>query len=334
MPGELTEITEVATALGMLNHDLATAATLMPPTELANVPIAVWQRLIDAYAEPKYRSSFVKAFDNGQAFLRAADGLRGRRPRLVEWKGPHRPPGDDVIPADLRIDRVYLVSCKYLSRVLLNPSPARLFERLLVGDERSPGNWFARIAPHEFQSFYDAAVAVSGVAELPGDAVAMNRAQQRQLKDALGARTLPVEVRPQWQALCLAVAQRSAAMWDAAMPAPRDRLRLLWKLLRITTATYFVLGTDASAHLRLRIDSAWDWMQAYELRALEVAARPAGQPEVSWVATVRHRGSRADVAVTGHVEIRWSHGRFVGMPEAKVYLDTPHTDVPGFHLLV
>ena len=67
----------------------------------------------------------------------------------------------------------------------------------------------------------------------------------------------------------------------AAMASQRDRLRLLWRLLRITDATYFVLGTDATAHLRLRVDSAWDWMQAYELRSLEVAARPAGQPEVA-----------------------------------------------------
>lgn len=34
--------------------------------------------------------------------------------------------------------------------------------------------------------------------------------------------------------------------------------------------------------------------------------------------------------VKGHVEIRWSHGRFNGPPEAKVYLDTPFDQVPGY----
>jgi hypothetical protein len=34
--------------------------------------------------------------------------------------------------------------------------------------------------------------------------------------------------------------------------------------------------------------------------------------------------------VEGHVEIRWSHGRFASPPEAKVYLDTPHHQVPGY----
>jgi hypothetical protein len=38
--------------------------------------------------------------------------------------------------------------------------------------------------------------------------------------------------------------------------------------------------------------------------------------------------------VDGHVEVRWSHGRFCGPPEAKVYLDTPHQAVPGYFALV
>src|SRR5664280_1686897 len=38
--------------------------------------------------------------------------------------------------------------------------------------------------------------------------------------------------------------------------------------------------------------------------------------------------------VAGHVEIRWSHGRFAQPPEAKVYLDTPMAQLPGYHQLV
>lgn len=34
--------------------------------------------------------------------------------------------------------------------------------------------------------------------------------------------------------------------------------------------------------------------------------------------------------VSGHVEVRWSHGRFGGPPEAKGYLDTSHHLVPGY----
>jgi len=64
--------------------------------------------------------------------FRADDGLRGRPPRIVEWKGAHRDPAAEAVPADLRIDHVYLVSCKYLSKVLANAAPSRLFERTQI----------------------------------------------------------------------------------------------------------------------------------------------------------------------------------------------------------
>ena len=57
--------------------------------------------------------------------------------------------------------------------------------------------------------------------------------------------------------------------------------------MRRTAANDVVLGTDKAAALSWRSDSGWDWMQSYELRTFEVAARHAGQPEVAWQATIR-----------------------------------------------
>lgn len=333
MPGELTEITEIATALGTLCPNLLAGTDAKPP-ELVNVPDAVWDRLVTAARSGQRPESFRTAFANGVALLSAVDGLRGRRPRLVEWKGPHHPPGDDVIPADLRIDHVYLVSCKYLSKVMLNAGPSRLFDRLLAGEERTPANWFDVTAPREFQAFYRAARTHSRVDGLPAEPSGLTGSQRGLLKSAFSARALPVELRPAWSDLCQAVATESARRWLSALTTPKARLRMLWRLLRITGASYFVLGTDRTAHLRLRVGSTWDWMQAFELRSLEIGARATGQPEVSWLAVVRPRGSDVDRELRGHVEIRWSHGRFSGSPEAKIYLDTPHTDVPGYHPLV
>lgn len=335
MPGLLTEITEIATALGTVSPSLAVALARRPP-QLRNVPEPAWDRLVIASRSGEHGQAFETAFANGQAFLAAQDGLRGRVPLTVEWKGPHRPPGDDVIPADLRIDRVYLVSCKYLSKVLVNPGPPRLFDRLLVGDERTAVNWFALMAPVQFQAFYEAAASAAeavGVSGLPDDVLALDRDQQRALREVLGGRVLPGPLQGPWSALCEAVAQQSAARWSYALGLPRARLRLLWRLLRISNASYFILGADRGAQLRVRVDSAWDWMQAYELRSFDASPRRAGQPEVGWRAVVRPRAGGDDVEVDGHVEVRWSHGRFVGPPEAKVYLDTPHLAVPGYHLL-
>jgi hypothetical protein len=341
MPGELTEVTELATAIGTLPGDLAThLAAASPPAGLLNVDAHTWDRLTDAWRAGRHLGAFLAAHDNGVALAVAADGLRGRPPQRVEWRGPQRTPGDDTVPADLRIDHVYLVSCKYLSRVLLNAGPPRLFDRLLVGDERSGGNWFTTTAPLEFESLYTAAVHELGLTNMPARVADLTRLQQGVLKQALPDRTLPAPLAGPWADLCRTVSHESAARWANALASPRDQLRMLWRLLRIASVTYFVLGTQPSRRLkppsvlRLRVDAAWDWSQAFELRSLTVSPRHSGQPEVGWQAIVADRHHGTDHIVAGHVEVRWSHGRFVGSPEAKVYLDTPHTRVPGYHPLV
>lgn len=333
MPASLTELTEITTALGMLAPTLDSAVADRPP-QLLNVSDEAWSRLCEMHGDARHVKAFRTAFENGQSFLTAVDGLRSRAPLRVEWKGPHRPPGDDVIPADLRIDHVFLVSCKYLSNILTNPGPQRLFEKLLVGEERSAVNWFHATAPIEFQDLYVAARSYSRLSGLPASPGELTRAQQEALRLELSDRTWPEPLRDPWGRVCVAVGTESARRWRAAMPTQRDQLRLLWRLLRITTAAYFVLGAAGSLHLRLRIDSAWDWMQSYELRAFEVSPKMAGQPEVKWRATVRRRSDKSETSIDGHIEIRWSHGRFLGSPESKVYLDTPHTFVPGYNALV
>jgi hypothetical protein len=105
---------------------------------------------------------------------------------------------------------------------------------------------------------------------------------------------------------------------------------MLWRLLRMGSAPYFVLGSSATRSLRLRIATPWDWKQLFGLVRFEVFAQEGGQPRVGWLATVRERASGQLHEVSGHVEVRWSHGRFGGLPEAKGYLDTHHHLVPGY----
>jgi hypothetical protein len=110
---------------------------------------------------------------------------------------------------------------------------------------------------------------------------------------------------------------------------------MVWRLLRIGSAPYFVLGNDrrTGAPARYRVASPWDWRTSYELEAFTVTPSTAGQPRVDWSCRVRSRQDDRSATVAGHVEIRWSHGRFAQPPEAKVYLDTPMADLPGYHPL-
>ncbi len=333
MPSSLTEVTEIVTALGMLPHyNSPVEAITARPATLVNVRPKEWMRLEIAAEDARRASTVAHSWDNGRAFLHASDGLRGRDPLRIEWKGPHRPPGYDLLPADLRVDHVFLVSCKYLSHVLMNPSPAHLFDRGL--EVRAPGvsrDWYAEVAPEEYDAFY------SEVRSFVGEGLPLRRedlnSPQRELIGEVCARRWPAELEEPASVFSNAVAKASAARWSAAMPTAPQRELMFWRLLRLNSAPYFVLGTSERDVLRLRIATPWDWRQRYRLDDFQVFAQPGGQPRVGWCSEISDLGSKEAIRVGGHAEVRWSHGRFCGMPEAKVYLDTPHTEVPGYEPL-
>jgi hypothetical protein len=380
----------------------------------------MWQRLAQLRVGGAYDPEFHAAWANGLAFLHASDGLRGRPPEVVEWKGTGRAPGDEVAPIDLRVDHVYLVSCKYLSKILFNVSPAALFDHLLLaGVSRGSraarevlpggGDWYAEVAPTEYQALYEdvrAAVVrgddatvpdrrtgaartvagrgprvggapvlpglgapetsedvgveiegagsgagagattgthaarsngsgepgagAEGLRDLPSRAIDLTSVQ----RDALG-RWLragwPPGVRDRYVHLSDAVAWASVHRWEAAMDVGGGTGEaMLWRLLRIGSAPYFVLGSSAERSLRLRVATSWDWRQHFQLISIQMDPQRGGQPRVGWQALVRDRSTYALSVVAGHIEVRWSHGRFGGLPEAKGYLDTPHHLVPGY----
>lgn len=336
MPALRTEITEIVTGLAMLGGESVDDALAQRPAELVDVDDATWDRLVRARHDRTHDHDFLAAWNNGRAFLVAREGLRGRRPVVVEWKGGHRDPGDVVVPSDLRVDHVYLVSCKYLSKVLHNASPWALFDHHLVGAlaRRSEGDWFDAVAPREHQELYRLVRhRYAADLALPEAIGALSAPQRQELR-----RRIPRD----WDATCAAAyaelvcvaSEASAARWSAGLATAREREAMLWRLLRLTPAPYFVLGTAPTGPIRLRVGTPWDFGRGHKVRRFEVAAGSGGQAMVVWSATVSPSDGGPDVVVQGHVEVRWSHGRLGGPPEAKVYLDTPHSRVPGYVPLV
>ena len=160
MPNLRTMVTELGTGLGMLGDDDIDAALAARSPVMRSLSPDDWDQLCAARTGGAFEAEFHAAFENGRAFLSADDGLRGRLPQVVEWKGVVRASGDEVAPVDLRIDHVYLVSCKYLSDILFNVSPTHVFDDLLVGGQSRRGrglggDWFAEAALEHYQKLYD-----------------------------------------------------------------------------------------------------------------------------------------------------------------------------------
>jgi hypothetical protein len=337
MPDDRTTATELGTALGTLSYPDAHQALIRRPEQL-RVDEHVWDVLDAIAASHRLDAELDTAFANGRAFLEASDGLRGRPPLTIEWTGGRRPPGDEVAPIDLRIDHVYLISCKYESDILANASPARLFDGLLATTGTWDRNdWYEVVAPAEFAALYRSCLAAAGLDDFPDLPSECSREQLAALRVALVGRSYPdTASRAAYQELCRAVSAASADRWSQRLDsAGIARETMLWRLLRIGSAPYFVLGIDrrSGQPVRFRIASPWDWREDYELEDFAVAAAGAGQPRVDWTCTYRNRSDDEVGTIAGHVEIRWSHGRFAQPPEAKVYLDTPMAQLPGYNPL-
>jgi hypothetical protein len=378
-------VTELGTGLGLLGSDEIDQVLATRPAVMRSLSPEDWDLLDSLRAGGAYDAEFHAAWENGRAFLEAREGLRGRRPEVVEWKGALRAAGDEVAPVDLRIDHVYLVSCKYLSDILFNVSPTHVFDDLLVGGQGrrgrgTAGDWYAEVAPVEYQHLYEAVraalvigedgalprqrerlrtergpgpvslpglegpdVTPSGVGvvapalgdprRLPARADQLTTAHRAALGQALKA-GWPTGAKVAYGALSARVAQASADRWHDALAVGRGAdSAMLWRLLRMGSAPYFVLGSSTTHSLRLRIATPWDWRQLFTLDRLEINPQKGGQPRVGWTAIVRERSSGRLHEIAGHVEIRWSHGRFAGPPEAKGYVDTAHHLIPGYFAL-
>jgi len=330
MSRQLTLITEIGTGLGMIPRiDLRTVFEGGAPVELVGVDSVTWESLQMWWSTGACAQEFSDAFEDGRYFYESDLGLRRRPPLTIEWKGPHQSPEDDPLPADLRIDGVFIVSCKNLSKVLLNPSPAALFRSALRSPELGGQDWYEEVAPVELASLYSASIRHLGVSDFPSLPAELNRGQRDFLKDRL-ARRWPDALAPEVAELVSAVSARSAALINQTLATRRDRERFYWRLLRIHSAPYFILGRQSSGPARLRVLTPWDLRRRFAFGGLEVHPATAGQPQVEWRAFFTDNDTGVPIETVGHVEIRWSHGRFCGAPESKVYLDTPHGDACGY----
>jgi len=328
-----TEITEIVTGLAMLGFRDLDEALSVRPLSVVNVTTEHFERLQAARAAGTHDREFETAWANGHIFARADDGLRGRPPWLIEWKGPHKPPGYEQVPADLRIDHVYLVSCKYGSSILHNASPSHVFDRRLAERRVERGaDWFLTTAPEAYQEFYAACLVDTGLDDMPPSVAELDQSHRARLKAALPKRgRLPEKSQRYYQDFSMAVAMQSAERWRATLKTTRQREDMLWRLLRLQAAPYFVLGASTSRNaLRYRVGTPWDFRNEFELKSFDPWPDAAGQPMVRWRAEVTRRETGERLAVDGHVEVRWTHGRFSGAPEAKVHLDTDPHQVPGY----
>jgi len=195
---------------------------------------------------------------------------------------------------------------------------------------RTTGPWFDSVALEQYQVYFLAVRSHYGLNGISSDVTKLDAEDRLILKQAL-PRQMSDELSGEQAVFCQAMATASVERWRKSVTSQRQRQEFALSLLRIPQAIYFLLGVDGPTSLRFKVASRWDWAKQYEVRELNMSARHgAMQPTVDWRLVVTDCVSQTNLVVEGHVEVRWSHGRFLGAPEAKVKLDTALRAVPGY----
>jgi hypothetical protein len=347
-----TNLTELATAAGMVLGHRSADLSLLDTLEITGIDRSVWAPVLSVASEDWHVDNpmLLAALANGAAFRRHV--LKGIEPHRIEWTGGKKAMWASDAPADLRVNDAYQVFAKYESVCLLNRAPVAVFDNLLErnSNRRSP-SWYHVVAPVEYEAFYFAYLNALDPTEydatvLPASAGQLSKDNRESLKRLTKAwvRKMPPEPAAAYKQFAGVVSCETAKRWTAALAAASERtkLEMLAQMIRVCGSNYWLLGQADNRPVRCMVMDSHTWRASYKLRAFDVIERPdAGQPQVDWKATLEPRPAATDDikaegvrVIDGYCEIRWSHGKFSGNPECKVQLRTKVADLPGYKPLV
>ena len=164
MPSDRTMVTELGTALGMLGAtDIDVALRSRTPVMHSLSP-EMWDRLAQLRAGGAFDAEFHAAWSRtaGPSWP-PRTACAGGCPTWWSGRAPAGHPGDEVAPIDLRVDHVYLVSCKYLSTSCSTcRRPTSSTSSWSAGgpaagsgrEKRLAGDWYAEVAPAQYKELY------------------------------------------------------------------------------------------------------------------------------------------------------------------------------------
>ena len=262
----------------------------------------------------------------------------------LRWSGPQQQAATTSASKDIIAANVP-ISVKNESNVVLNPSPYNLFITIPSGQMPAgqADNWYITADPGGIRDLYTFARANSGL-DLPEEYAifdqTIDKPCRKDFQNIIGQFRGEVKTEFQriYQEMCRRVALYSAEVFNENYSSALSTNRrssvlenLVKQFYRINSVTYILAGLDRHRPFALEIPELTGWKRDWRL--VEVNAQPdlaRRQSVVKIAVVVEKKASRERYAMNYRVEIRWSHGKFCGNPEAKLYKEFGWAEVPFF----
>jgi len=261
----------------------------------------------------------------------------------IEWTGDEKLGSVETIARDLTIPDLDLsISVKEDAQLFQNPSPVKVFQKWPSGDF-SPSrddDWFLRVAESELNSYF---IACGGQTKT-GERNVRDYYEKFKGKDELGksrrkAFTEHVKnlhsdrstnVLDAYQLFCRKVSEESAKKFNESIQSQKSKAgnqnsivthleKLFSYFFKVGDRQYILCGTESGKAFALQIQDLDTWKVNFQLKNVYAEPIVAGQPEVLLNFEFEEISSMANFNYGIKCEVRWSHGKFCGNPESKLY---------------
>ncbi len=326
-----TECTELSVAFGTLGVDefLGLAQDEIEDYFKGTLSLEKYTRFVNNF--PKHEKLC-------RRMHRVGKNLRASYPlfddvRQLQWTGPQKQASTTLAAKDLMVANIP-VSIKAKSDLVWNTSPFNLFQSIPQGTPLAQGsdNWYLEQDAAGFQDLYTF-VRDFGLDYLPQDVAEFEqvashkdrRALQRVIKQFSGE--TKDEFDRLYLSMCHNVAQRSAEIFNEnfskSLQGKSRRFILEFiatRFFRMNTVEYIWGGIDRATEFAVVVPEFTKWTSEWLISNIEAVPNlKRKQSVVNFLVRYAHRESGRSNVANFRAEIRWSHGRFCGAPEAKLY---------------
>jgi hypothetical protein len=255
----------------------------------------------------------------------------------VSWTGMKSDSNNDSVAQDILIlNNNMRVSVKENAQLFQNPSPVKVFEKWPKGlfDKSRDGDWFLKIANRELDNYFEACNGYKLTGFNSVSQYYSNVAQTNRKKFTTYVANLHEQNNPQvlnaYKNFVNQVSLKSAVIFNKNLEltypsikngiySAQELQKLFSFFFKLDPDKHIICGTENTNSFAILVDDILTWEKKYSIVKIEARPRNVGQAEVIIDFTFLNKVTNYDFTYSIQCQIRWSHGKFCGNPESKLY---------------
>lgn len=343
-----TKTTELSVAFGLLVINPLESTYNDIADRLSGMDLDNYDAVIAELGNPKKALTYEKLWTVGRNIRKVH--LKDMPVHKVEWMGLHKQRKTVSVSKDLCIDDQVFVSVKSDSNVVFNLSPYNLLQALSTGSPMAAKeiNWFLQTAPGKYDDLYQfVRRGFRGSSQLPLTVSEFDKSAGKTIRkevqewlDNLNSGQKS-EFEGLYISMCHTVAGKSSHLFmENRRNIKRSQLNtanewILKFFLRLNSTPYILAGLEGGKPFAVKVPDVTKWFQQWNF--IDITAKADTDREqcvVVFSLRLTSKENNKVVELPYHAEIRWSHGKFCGNPEGKLYKDFKWSDVPFFKKII